>query len=468
MSQTAGVVLQVIVVGGGLSGLAAAFALKKAGHKVLVFEKNKDRRRIEAAIASPPNMTRILKEWDIGEKLLANAGRHTRINFVDGGDNTFIGALSSAIFDVVKKDAMADFFVLEYNDVYDLLYDAAVQAGVEVRFDSFATKLEPLKGCTRVHLRNGQIFEADVVIAADGLNSGTWQDVIADNVALESSDKILLVKTTAPVSVLEQEGVSLRQVSKDTVAWNFYLGDGFLCHGCAPAETYFMISSFMNLDCTGEATEAEWTDLKDIPPYLEKVISEKLSNELQRILRLSKSISVRLRGFPRVSDSLVCSSARTVVVGDAAHVATQAKYHSTALAIEDAQTLGYLFSRIQDKSQILGFLGAYDEIRHPRAIRIHENDNRRQAILMAPKGPQQEARDARIRAVLEAAERGDINEDLVMDDWGDHVVTAMYNATEKAEDWWMQLGPSVVKSPVRSRLSVSMASTTRNSPSEAA
>lgn len=84
----------------------------------------------------------------------------------------------------------------------------------------------------------------------------------------------------------------------------------------------------------------------------------------------------------------------------------------------------------------------------------------RQGVFVATKGPTQEARDQLIRTVYELAQNGEVNGELLTRGWGDHIKVIMYDAAEKAEDWWLQLGPSVVKSPVRSRLSVSMMSHT--------
>jgi salicylate hydroxylase len=65
--------LKVIIVGGGITGLATAFALQKAGHPTLVLDRNP----ADAVVAGggraiPPNAVKILAEWGIGEELMTD------------------------------------------------------------------------------------------------------------------------------------------------------------------------------------------------------------------------------------------------------------------------------------------------------------------------------------------------------------------------------------------------------------
>jgi salicylate hydroxylase len=51
------------IVGAGIAGLAAAIALRRAGHNVEVFERSTFKNEIGAAITLTPNANLILDHW---------------------------------------------------------------------------------------------------------------------------------------------------------------------------------------------------------------------------------------------------------------------------------------------------------------------------------------------------------------------------------------------------------------------
>ena len=63
--------------GGGIGGLAAAIALRKAGHEVEVYEQAADYRRVGADINLTPNAVRALRSLGVYEALTMTAARPT-------------------------------------------------------------------------------------------------------------------------------------------------------------------------------------------------------------------------------------------------------------------------------------------------------------------------------------------------------------------------------------------------------
>lgn len=57
--------LKVIIVGGGIAGLSAAIALRRAGHEVHVYERSSFANEVGAAIHIPPNASRPLLRWGL-------------------------------------------------------------------------------------------------------------------------------------------------------------------------------------------------------------------------------------------------------------------------------------------------------------------------------------------------------------------------------------------------------------------
>lgn len=57
--------LRVGIVGGGIGGLCAAVAMRRAGHEVIVYERNDFAGEAGASISCAANGTRWLHEWDV-------------------------------------------------------------------------------------------------------------------------------------------------------------------------------------------------------------------------------------------------------------------------------------------------------------------------------------------------------------------------------------------------------------------
>jgi salicylate hydroxylase len=73
--------LNIVVVGCGLGGLAAAYCLAKAGHKVTMFEGAPAIGEVGAGIQVTPNVSRLLIRWGLGEQLEKIAVRPEGIVF---------------------------------------------------------------------------------------------------------------------------------------------------------------------------------------------------------------------------------------------------------------------------------------------------------------------------------------------------------------------------------------------------
>jgi 2-polyprenyl-6-methoxyphenol hydroxylase-like FAD-dependent oxidoreductase len=69
--------LNIIVVGAGLGGLAAAIALKLKNHTVVVLEASKKLTEFGAGVTLSPNATRCLHQWRMAEQL-ASIGTESR------------------------------------------------------------------------------------------------------------------------------------------------------------------------------------------------------------------------------------------------------------------------------------------------------------------------------------------------------------------------------------------------------
>ena len=61
--------LDVVIVGAGIGGLAAASSIRAAGHRVHILEAASGLREAGAGMQLAPNATRILQRWGLGDQL---------------------------------------------------------------------------------------------------------------------------------------------------------------------------------------------------------------------------------------------------------------------------------------------------------------------------------------------------------------------------------------------------------------
>jgi salicylate hydroxylase len=99
--------------------------------------------------------------------------------------------------------------------------------------------------------------------------------------------------------------------------------------------------------------------------------------------------------------------------------------------------LGNLFSRISDPAQLPYFLRAYETLRLARTANTQAQSRLNQKIFHYDDGPEQEARDASMRAAMRGQTEGSANQ------WADKAKNKTqfsYDADEAAEEWWRDVG----------------------------
>ena len=163
--------LRIVIVGGGIAGLAAAIALRGPDRQITILEQSRLCSEIGATISLQPNATRILQqEWGMSD-LLAGAN-----GTVDCGFRIFNadGKLVNEIPLLVRKQYGADRIIWHRQDLHSHLMGTAMDTsrGGPVPVVRTASRVV---GCDCeagiVTLRDGETVEADVIIGADGIHS---------------------------------------------------------------------------------------------------------------------------------------------------------------------------------------------------------------------------------------------------------------------------------------------------------
>lgn len=155
---------EVVVIGAGIAGLAAAVALQQRGHAVTVIEERTDTSS-GAGVSIWPNALAALDHIGLGEAVRENGGRITAgaVRWRDGSwlrrpaPERFVRALGEPLV-VIRRSVLRD-----------ILLTALAPGTVE--YGLAAIGVDAVANGVRVHLSDAGVRAADALIGADGTRS---------------------------------------------------------------------------------------------------------------------------------------------------------------------------------------------------------------------------------------------------------------------------------------------------------
>lgn len=170
--------LNIIVIGCGLGGLAAAHCLAEAGHTVQVFEAARKLREVGAGIQVSPNVSRLLIRWGLGERLKQCAVQPEAIVFRRYNDGSVVGY--SRWGDSIARELGAPYYHMHRADIHRLILELVlanprITLNLNSRVKSVKASPDPKVSIT---LLSGEVIEGDLIIGADGVHSVTRQAVL--------------------------------------------------------------------------------------------------------------------------------------------------------------------------------------------------------------------------------------------------------------------------------------------------
>jgi salicylate hydroxylase len=164
--------IRAAVVGGGIGGLAAANALRFRGIDVTVFEQANALGEVGAGVFIFPNSLRQLERMgfrDTLAKVGAKVGSGSEYYRMDG---TVVGKITTT-----DSAGWSGMYGMHRADLLNALAAALPPSAIRTghRCESF----EQSADSARLTFTNGAVFDADIVIAADGIHSTMQKYVVA-------------------------------------------------------------------------------------------------------------------------------------------------------------------------------------------------------------------------------------------------------------------------------------------------
>ncbi|MDB5618000.1 FAD-dependent monooxygenase [Tardiphaga sp.] len=163
--------LRAAVVGGGIGGLAAANSLRFRGIDVTVFEQAERLGEVGAGVFVYPNSLRQLERMGFRDALAnvgARVGPGSQYYRMDG---TVVGSILTT-----DSSGWNGMYGMHRADLLNAL--AAALPPDAIRTGHRCTGFAQRDDAARLSFANGEVFEADVVIAADGIHSTLQKHVV--------------------------------------------------------------------------------------------------------------------------------------------------------------------------------------------------------------------------------------------------------------------------------------------------
>ena len=167
----------VIVVGGGIGGLSAAYALVRKGLRVRVLERAKEFGEVGAGIQIAPNCTRILHQYGLLDEAKRQGVLVGSIVLRDALDGSELTRLD--LRDTQRRYGFP-YMVIHRGDLHALFLSACRDAGAELLTSQHVTGYRNEQAGAAVTLADGTAHQARLVVAADGLHSVARQLLASD------------------------------------------------------------------------------------------------------------------------------------------------------------------------------------------------------------------------------------------------------------------------------------------------
>ncbi len=374
--------MRIAIVGAGLGGLAAAIALERDGHDVVVLEQANELGEIGAGIQLSPNATRVLAAYGLLDAVAEVAVRPVTGDLRRWQDGEAL--VSQPLGDDVLDRFGYPYFHVHRADLHRVLARGVRRAevrlghrlvgvdssgdGVDVAFD-----VADGEGHTEVGF--------DAVVGADGIHSVVRSELFGPETPRFSGN-------CAWRGLVPAEEVAHLELP---VASHAFLGPGqhFVCY-------YVSAGRFVNW--VGVAPTETWTlESWTAPGVLADALADFdgwCPTVTGLISALGDRTPYRFALYDR--DPLeVWGDGAVTLLGDACHPMLPFMAQGAAQAIEDAAVLA---GCLRDAADVGPALRRYQDLRRERTARVQLAARSNETLFHLPDGPEQQARDERLAA----------------------------------------------------------------------
>ena len=342
--------LDILVAGGGIGGLAAAYVLGREGHRVTVLEQSPAFGEIGAGIQLGPNIFRMFDYLGLTQAVnrVAYFPPGMGMNDVRTGEKVVRVPLAG----VAQATYGYPYGLIYRADLHDVFLDACkALPTVTLLTSSKVEGFEQDARSVRARLAGGDTLQADALVGADGLWSRVRQQVVGDGKPRVSGH-------IAYRAVLKREDVPAHLWNDDVVLWG---GEKthLVHYPLRRGELFNLVAVFHS-----NKYEEGWNTFGDTAE-----LHERFEHAVPQVKELLSKIETwKMWVLCDREPVKNWSDGRVTLLGDAAHPMLQYLAQGAGQAIEDAVVLGEALKATQgDAAQ--AFL-KYQQARYLRTGRV--------------------------------------------------------------------------------------------------
>lgn len=337
---------QVIVAGGGIGGLGAAIMLAQAGVQVRVLERAPEFKEVGAGLQLAPNITRMLDQVGVLDKILPASVRPKRIMFRNARTGEVLTTLD---LEDAQKRYGGPYLVLHRSDLLDALREACeAHPHVTLHTDHEVTGVEDRGTDVVARCANGTEYAAQLLVGADGVRSVVRTLLVQDQPVPSG---YVAYRGTVPI-----EQVQDIAAMDDVVVW---MGAGMhlVQYPVRAGHLYNQVAVFRSREY--QEGKADW----GTPEELDATYSQQCDPVVAAIPSLGRHARWPMADLEPLD---TWTKGRVTLLGDAAHAMLQYLAQGAGQSLLDGAAL----------ARALGALGpgGWDGERLAEALRAYEAD----------------------------------------------------------------------------------------------
>jgi 2-polyprenyl-6-methoxyphenol hydroxylase-like FAD-dependent oxidoreductase len=344
--------IPLLVIGGGIGGLATALAAAQAGKSVHVLEKSAEFAEFGAGLQLAPNATRVLDGLGILERIKKGATFPKRLVMMDAVSGKEITALD--LGPKFLKHFGYPYIVMHRGDLLKAELEAC-QASPHIHLEASKEVVDvgDLTTGARVTCSDGSVYECDALVAADGLWSGSRKLIHDDGDPICS--QFVAYRGTIPIAEAPPDSeldAMVIWVGPDLHFVQYVVHHGTLFNQVAVFRSYRYT-----------ADSGDWGSVEEL--------DEHYSQMCPRVRTAVAKIN-RNRRWPMLDRLPIPNWTRNriTLLGDAAHPMLQYIAQGACQALEDAACLGQSLKRYPEDAT--NAFATYQQQRIPRTARVQQ------------------------------------------------------------------------------------------------